>query len=64
MTTETKNLANAADWENQPSAEDILSQLDRILASPDFARFSVEGPASESVVDAALPVTGVVRQPK
>ncbi len=38
MTTETKNLANAADWENQPSAEDILSQLDRILASPDFAR--------------------------
>ncbi len=38
MTTETKNRANDADGESGPSAKDILSQMDRILASPDFER--------------------------
>ncbi len=38
MTTETKNRATDADRESGPSAKDILSQMDRILASPDFER--------------------------
>jgi len=38
MTTETNNRANDADRASEPSAKDILAQLDRILASPDFGR--------------------------
>ena len=38
MTTATNNGATDADRETEPSAKDILSQLERILASPDFAR--------------------------
>ena len=38
MTIETKNGTHDADRETEPSAKDILSQLDRILASSDFQR--------------------------
>ncbi len=38
MTSETNNRADEADRANQPLAKDLLAQLDRILASPDFGR--------------------------
>ncbi len=38
MTMDTKNRANDENRDGEPSAKDILSQLDKILASPDFER--------------------------
>ena len=38
MDSDTKNWANGEDGDGEPSAKDVLSQLDKILASPDFER--------------------------
>jgi len=51
---DTKNRANDEDRDGEPSAKDILSQLDKILASPDFERAGRMKRFLQFIVDRAL----------